>query len=125
LGFLGGASIAVGIAITYTIDRWLGFGITILALVLTPLVWAGMMALWPKTPVGKHLFLPPVQTTQGQQVALQLGQTGKAVSELRPTGECEFGDQRFEAISEHGLIHAGATVKIVGLSGTRPIVRAV
>jgi membrane-bound serine protease (ClpP class) len=45
-----------------------------------------------------------------------IGQTGTAVSHLRPTGTVRVGNERYEARSRAGLISTGETVKIVGIS---------
>jgi membrane-bound ClpP family serine protease len=56
---------------------------------------------------------------------IPVGQVGVAVTELRPMGECEFEEERMEAISERGIIRPGQSVKVVGARSGRPLVRAV
>jgi membrane-bound ClpP family serine protease len=48
-----------------------------------------------------------------------------AISELRPIGQCEFDGQRLEAQSDHGIVAAGAKVKVVNVINRRPTVRQV
>jgi len=53
-----------------------------------------------------------------------IGQTGLAVTNLRPTGTIRIGNERYEARSRAGLIATGETVKIVGISDFTLIVEA-
>ena len=56
---------------------------------------------------------------------IKLGQIGISVNEMRPLGECDFGDQRLEAVSELGIIAPGSKVRVVAIDNGRPTVRAV
>jgi membrane-bound ClpP family serine protease len=74
--------------------------------------------------VGRRIILQPLQTAPAP-AAVAIGQTGVAVSELRPMGECDFGNQRIEVISELGMIQPGQKVKVVAINSGRPTVRVV
>lgn len=126
-GLLGVAAIAcfaAVIGICFAIHRWLGVGVLAGAVLLSPLIGAMMLAAWQKSPIGKRLTLT---TTVGEpdRAAVMIGQTGVAVSELRPTGECEFGEHRLQATSDSGLIHAGTRVRVIafanGVATVRPL----
>jgi membrane-bound ClpP family serine protease len=66
--------------------------------------------------------LPPVaRIPEAPQV--YIGQSGTAVSQLRPMGHCEFADLRIEAQSEYGIIEPGESVKVVAIVNGRPRVR--
>ena len=58
--------------------------------------WTLWVKVWPKTPVGKRLILGRRSRRSGRRRAgrVSVGQIGVAVSELRPSGVCEFGDDR-------------------------------
>ena len=51
------------------------------------------------------------------------GQYGTASSPLRPYGVAVFGGQRVDAMSDGGVVEAGASVKCVGVRGTTVTVR--
>ncbi len=124
LGILGGLSIVGSIVVCFAIHFWLGFGVAMMGMVATPLLWAWLIRVWPRTPVGRRIVLPPVETT-APPLRVRIGQGGVAVSELRPTGVCEFAGQRIEAMSEYGIIAAGRNVVVVSLDNRRPIVQEI
>jgi membrane-bound serine protease (ClpP class) len=52
-----------------------------------------------------------------------VGLEGIAVTDLRPAGTAEFGDERVDVVSEAGWVPAGSTVRIVRSEGYRHVVR--
>jgi membrane-bound serine protease (ClpP class) len=52
-----------------------------------------------------------------------LGQTGRAVTPLRPTGVAEIGGERVEVVTEGGFIASGSQVRIVAMDRRRFFVR--
>ena len=75
---------------------------------------------------AREVVLGPGDPSVGTPVfALRPGQAGVAVSELRPGGVCEFGDQRVPSQSEAGIIRAGTPVRVVAYAYGRATVRAV
>jgi membrane-bound ClpP family serine protease len=124
LGFMSLGCILGGIGVCFAIEPWLGGVVLLAAIVLSPVAWAGFVKIWPYTPVGRRILLPPVrESVQGPPV--QPGAIGVAISELRPIGQCEFDGQRLEAQSDHGIVAAGAKVKVVNVINRRPTVRQV
>jgi membrane-bound ClpP family serine protease len=124
LGLLAGMSVLTGVGVCFLINPLLGLGVLIGVVVASPAIAAGFLWIWPKTPIGKRLVLQQV-TGQVTPPALCIGQTGVTISELRPWGECEFGDLRVEAMSEHGILPAHCSVKVVALSNGHAVVRPV
>jgi membrane-bound ClpP family serine protease len=125
LGVIGVLAIVAGIAVGFHMGQWIGLAILLGTLLAAPFAMMAAMNLWPRTPIGRRLLLqaPPKTTVQPPHVGL--GQTGVAVSDLRPMGWCEFNGSgnRHEAQSEIGLIPAGRAVKVVTISNGRLIVR--
>lgn len=62
---------------------------------------------------------------QAEHQALQVGQTGVAVSILRPGGKAQFGDELLDVITQGELIEKGQRVRIIGHSATEAIVELV
>ena len=124
LGLLGLFCLAGAIGVTFYINRWLGLGVFLAAVVISPFAWAIGLKLWERSPVGRRVILQPGEPAR-PTLPFKIGQVGTAVSDLRPMGECEFGDVRLEASSERGIIRAGATVKVVALNNGLPTVREV
>lgn len=54
-----------------------------------------------------------------------LGETGRALTILRPSGTAEFNQERLDVVSEGGYIEQGRKVKVVSVSGSKMIVREV
>ena len=52
---------------------------------------------------GGQADCPVADCLPAAAVMLRLGDLGTTVTELRPMGEGEFGGQRFEVVSEHGI----------------------
>jgi len=122
LGIAGLAALLGAVAVCFYINRWVGLGVFVVALLASPFVWTFMISVWTKTPIGKRVVLTPIEA-QRPVVTLRLGDVGTAVTELRPMGECEFASDRFESLSERGIIPAGTQVKIVAMRDGKAIVR--
>lgn len=123
LGVLGLVTIFASAVSLMWVNQWLGIGV-LTALVLTSPFWfMAALRLWPHTPVGKRMVLHATTVTPTRDGAqLAVGQTGTAMTEMRPMGECEFGPVRTQAVSQLGIIPAGAIVRIVSLDGEKPVV---
>jgi membrane-bound serine protease (ClpP class) len=138
VGVLAALLIVAGVGVTFYINQYLGLGIAVLLVVALPICGALWVKIWPKTPVGRRLILGDVTPPAPTAPAVHVGQTGVTVTELRPTGVCEFpsrartaagapcvGTERLEARCEHGTIPAGRTVRVVAVVDSRPTVRMV
>lgn len=102
----------------------LGAGVLAIMVVASPFVFMWMMRMWPKTPVGKRIVLDATVPRPPQAPKIAVGEQGRTVTDLRPSGECDFGEDRVDVISEYGLIDAGTVVTVVGHEGdARPVVR--
>jgi membrane-bound serine protease (ClpP class) len=54
-----------------------------------------------------------------------VGQEGKAITDLRPSGTALFGDERIDVVSESEWITEGTLVRVISAEGYRHIVRPV
>ncbi len=81
----------------------------------------------PKMPVYRTLVsqtasgVTSVLEQEAQQSA-QIGQTGVAISNLRPGGKAQFGDQILDVITQGEMIAKGKSVRILRHSGTEAVV---
>lgn len=124
LGGIGLLALAGAIAECLLIDRTIGLIVLIATIVSGPFAFAGMMAIWRRSPIGRRIILQQIEPPpHGQSVAI--GQVGITRTEMRPMGECEFGNIRLEAIAQLGMIEPGARVKVVAIENGRPTVRAI
>ena len=122
LGIVGGCAALAAIFVASRENAWVGLTLLCICAAATPLLWLAFVKFWPRTPVGKRLVLPDL-VAPPPVAPVRIGQSGVAVSELRPMGTCEFDGQRIEALSEHGIVPAGSSVKVVALVNNRPTVR--
>jgi len=122
LGVAGLLCFGGAIGVCFYINRWLGLLVFFAAVVASPFLASVGLKVWKRTPVGRKIILPPVQTRRAAS-PVAIGQTGITVTEMRPIGECDFGDLRVEAISELGLIAPGTRVRVVAVENNRPVVR--
>lgn len=135
LGLLSGAlSVAAVVCFWRVSPAW---GVTSLSalLVLTPLVFAFFVKVWPETTMGRKLILAEddreverraVEETQERTRGDSLvGVHGKAVTDLRPVGVVLLEGQRVEALAEGAWIEAGQPVRVTHVEGARIKVRAI
>lgn len=124
VGVAGVGLILVGVLFCFLFNSLLGIGVLAVTMGASPFVWVLAMKVFPKTPVGKILVLPPVENP-APPALVQMGQVGVTISELRPMGICEFSGRRVEVISEQGIIPSGSKVQVISLSNRRPTVRVI
>lgn len=124
LGILGAICLLVGVGTCFAVDKWLGLGTFVTLLVLSPMVAAWFVRMYPKTAIGRRMILQE-ETTIIRPPPVHIGQAGVAVSQLRPSGEVEFDSQRVEVIAETGIIEPGSKVKVVAIDHGRPVVRQI
>ena len=133
LGVLAGIAGLGAVGVCFHVNRWLGLGVFAASVMLLPLVLAGLIQGWQRSPVGRRVTL---NTTSGEAVGtglrLGVGDVGRCVSALRPMGECEFqtpvvntvaggdylgdlppAERVVQCVSEIGPIPAGAAVKVI------------
>lgn len=122
LGAGGVLACLAGLVLCFVWSVWLGLGVFVGGVVAAPLIGAWWIRIWPRTPMGRRIVLPPAET-RPEPLPVQIGQRGIAISDLRPTGVCEFDGRRVEATSEIGIISAGQVVSVVNVDGRRPVVR--
>lgn len=124
LGFAGLLCLAGAIGATFYVNRWLGLSVFLAAVIASPFLWSIGIRLWERSPVGRRLILQPSDPSR-PVIPVKIGQIGIAASELRPMGECDFGDQRLSVTSDRGIIRAGQKVRVVAVVSGLPTVRVV
>jgi membrane-bound ClpP family serine protease len=98
--------------------------------VLLPVAAAVAIHLWPKTPLARRAFLrPPLPeeidvSHSSQRLDHLVGQLGRALTPLRPSGLVDFDGRRLDGLSEEGLIASGTLVRAVRVRGGQLVVRA-
>jgi membrane-bound serine protease (ClpP class) len=130
---LSAAAIVIGVAMTFHYSDPATGMITLIAVfVIVPAIGGLMLHYWPKTRMGKRLFLSGPEedaTLASMPVNLELeelrGRFGKAVSALRPAGVVDFDGRRVDTITEGMMVEPGQWVRCIDVKSGKVIVRAV
>jgi len=133
--------VGVGLAITglvmlFRYDTITGFIGLAVMLILGPMVVVFGMKVFPHTPIGRALIYGGKSEEQIEQEAaakqaqadMQLalvGMEGEALSVLRPVGAVRIAGTRYDALSELGMIPAGARIRVTAVDGGQIKVREV
>jgi len=119
LGTIAAACAIGGIVMFFQFDTTWGMVSMAVTLLATPFVLAGMLWVWPNTPIGRALTLandPPEQAEAPREPepgAIAVGVEGEALTELRPIGACRLNGKRVDCIAQTGLIKRGTKVRVV------------
>jgi membrane-bound serine protease (ClpP class) len=118
------------------------FGTVFAALVAIGFLGIGLSRLLPRLPFFDSLVLSPPgmgaddfnephlrpddnPAATEAEAALLIGQSGVALSMLRPAGKAQVGDRVIDVVSDGPFIAAGSTLEIVSVAGNRVVVRSV
>lgn len=127
VGVLGVLGTAVGIAYAF-MDHGLTGGLVALA---ATVVAGGALAyvLWESGAWNRLVLSDSLRRDADADAAEAaarsrlLGQTGTAVTPLRPTGVAEVAGERVEVTTEGAFVASGSTVRVVAMDRQRFIVR--
>jgi len=136
-GILGAVSLCIAAAGVVCLFResfeWGAAGLAAV-LVIAPLgIWFGV-TIMPSTAIGRKLILGGEPADEVSQLARAAaaepyrhlrGQTGLAITDLRPVGTVRFGSEKVDVLSEAGIVAAGTTVRVTHVQGFEIKVRAV
>jgi membrane-bound ClpP family serine protease len=129
---LGLGAEIIGVAFAFRYGLSTGVMTLVVVLVVVPLVGGGLLRLWPKTPLGKRLFLPGPDdddTVANMPVNLELerlrGRFGRTLSALRPCGLVDFDGKRVDTMTGGEMIEQYRWVRCVDVKEGRVIVREV
>src|SRR5947208_3192257 len=89
VGLVGLMAMIAAIVVAGIQNVWAAALLPVALAIATPLLWGLWMRIWPRTPIGRRVILPPVDSTPPPP-PVTVGQAGVAISQLRPMGTCEF-----------------------------------
>jgi len=127
-GILGMASLITGIFLV-TDSLLEGLIFTAGALIVLGIIIYLSFRLPRTRRLWKRFSLSTRQTSKGGYVApkpqyeMYLGQVGISLTQLRPAGTGNFDGVNLDVVTEGGFIGLGTAIKIIGVEGTRIIVR--
>ena len=131
VGLLAGLGVA---AMLYSVVFALGgtmnaVGSLVAAIVIALLVFVLIVKRLPSSKLWRHLVLHDSPTTESGYVRAEtraelVGCTGRAETELRPSGRAVVAGQPVDVVSEGAFIGKGTPIVVVSASGSRVVVRA-
>ena len=108
---------------------WSRYGITwgVCSLLIAGLLAAGIIVIAPRTRAGRSLVLKAAITEQHPADGLEalVGQTGVALSTLRPTGAAEIAGRRVDVVTDGDFVVAGSRIRVVSVEGNRVVVATI
>jgi membrane-bound ClpP family serine protease len=131
-GLIGLCSIVcLVLCLWYAFAESLGLGLTFMVvdLVALPLTAALALSLWSRSPLGRRIFLrPPAPEEIGvshsdHHLEDLVGQVGRSLSTLRPSGHVEIQGRRLDALAEEGFVPEGSRVLAVRIRSGQLVVR--
>ena len=74
---------------------------------------------------GKEFEVSLSAPPESKERYLNIGDTGKAVSNLRPAGKAKFADSIVDVVAEGEFLDKGVKVEIIEVHGNRVVVKKV
>jgi membrane-bound ClpP family serine protease len=132
LSVLSACGIIGGIVMAFFYDTSTGLWTLLGVCIALPIISSMLFHYWPKTPLGKRFFLPPLDeaaTVASLPENIELeelrGQFGQALSSLRPAGVVDFNGRRIDCITEGVMVERGQWVRCIDVRAGRVLVRPV
>jgi membrane-bound serine protease (ClpP class) len=125
LGTLGGLCLIGSVVLCYvSYGPLLGTVAFASLAVLSILGFFLWLRLFPHTPLGKRMMLnQSLASRNSLPIADLIGETGEAVTPLRPAGTAIIQGRRMDVVAESGLIDSGQKITVVSQEGIRIVVR--
>ena len=95
---------------------------TLIGLLIGTVLW---FRYFPQSRAGQIFVAKGVSGDNGVGRDELVGQSGTALTNLRPSGTAVINGQRVDVVTEGNLIESGTAVKVVAVEGLRVVVRAI
>lgn len=129
IGLLALSLVGVSLYTAFRQSTDLGMKFLIADFMLMPLAVALALYIWPKTPLARRVFLRPptaedlAEAPAGGRLDHLIGEYGRALTTLRPSGMVDFDGRRLGGMAEEGMIDAGTLVRAVQIRYGQLVVR--
>jgi membrane-bound serine protease (ClpP class) len=133
-GILGGISVlsSVFLAMLGSMptrgDVMIAMNVILASLVITFLLGWQLIRVLPKDRRARRILLETSTSKEAGYISADLrselvGKQGVAVTDLRPAGTGQFGDEYIDVVSESGWVMAGTPIRVIRAEGYRHVVR--
>ena len=124
-GLLGVASVITAvtvIAVAFTHSVTAGVTMMIIIAATTPVVFLAAVRLWPHTPIGRRILnrrlgdmepAPARTLADGTPMSELVGQVGRALTDLLPSGQVLIDEKKMNAVSTGMAIDQGTPIVVV------------
>jgi membrane-bound ClpP family serine protease len=129
LGVVGVGCLLLWLYLGFTTSAEMGFRYLFAEFVLVALTYGATSYLMSRTGMGRSASLRPPEPHEvgdsrgGPDLGLLVGQRGRTLTTLRPSGMVDFEGLRLDGVAEEGMIPPGASVLAVRVRSGRLIVR--
>jgi membrane-bound ClpP family serine protease len=129
IGFLALCCLVLSLGRAFLVSVDLGLKFLLADCLLLPIAMVVAVHLWPRTPLARRVFLarPAPEEIErshsSQGLDHLIGQLGRALTPLRPSGLVDFDGRRLDGLAEEGLIPAGALILAVRIRSGQLVVR--
>jgi len=139
IGLLSGVAAIAGVVLLFQVNTTMGLVGAFVTIAAIPFLIGLAIKAWPSTPVARWLTLGNPETPDNDPEAaaqtdaklghhasaVRVGDTGVALSDLRPIGTCKFDAMRTDCLASDGMIESGDTVEVVAADGMQIKVKKV
>jgi membrane-bound ClpP family serine protease len=126
LGFVAGGLILAAIIVGFIDSLQTGALILFLTVVSLPLLFYGMVKVWPHTPLGRRILLKDIKSedvlpnsSHYKRKSDLEGQLGIAKTKMLPSGTVLINGEKYDAISDGFAVEAGDPIKVVDVRENR------
>lgn len=124
-GLIGFGCLVTGVALAYARFGPSTGNLVLLGVVTVLVVLAVLwVRFFPNSRMGQMFVSRRTVGNLGVERPELLGQSGTAVSNLRPSGTAQINGKRVDVVTEGPMIERGAAVRVVAVEGLRVVVRA-
>jgi membrane-bound serine protease (ClpP class) len=95
-------------------------GVVLLLLMIGTVLW---VKFFPNSAMARMFVLKRQIGTVGAEKPELLGQSGVALTALRPAGTAVINGKRVDVVTEGGFVEKGRPVQVIGIEGLRVVVR--
>ena len=129
LGIVSAGFFIGGIVIAWSHSGAWGMGTLLGCLILIPILILVGFRVFPHTPFGRKMILVPPTTeptvSSGPDRDIAVGLSGRAGTDLRPSGTAFFDDRRVSVVTAGEWITRDSAIRVVQVEGNRIVVEAV
>ena len=130
LAVLAGVSACASIYVGFLYGPWYGLAAITMVLILVPIATVIALRVWPHTPIGRRLFLPPTRSDDDvlpqdpyyHELQVLKGKFGTAKSKMLPSGAVRIEGKTYDAVSRGNPIEAGDPIQVVAIRANHVVV---